>query len=138
MLPSLSFAEDFGFPESREFFINDSGSFQEYDEPSLSCLYYDKFYQEQLNYCNQAIHNEKKGMTLVTCANERYEELACTDKNWNAKEKKRSAEEKKRKAEERRRKQAEKKENDCINESARAMNDFTAKKIYNRCMKRKN
>ena len=140
MIPTLSFAEDFGFGDidfSKGLFINESGAIQEYEIPSVSCLYYDKFYEEQINYCNQAIHNESKGMDLQTCATTRYEELACTDKNWNTKEKKRSAEEKKRKAEKKRRKQAEKKENDCINESARAMNDFTAKKIYNRCMKRK-
>ena len=127
--PVITFDDDFN-PDSR-FFINDKGEMRDYIKPSVSCLYYRKFYEEQLNFCNK--NDEAIGIDIESCATARYEELACQDKNWNAKEKKR------RKAVEKeyKRKQAIKKENDCIDESARALNDFSAKKIYNRCMKRK-
>ena len=145
MLPTLCFAEDLGFAESfaedLEFadfpivFINEDGEHQEYKQPSVSCLFNGGFYQEQFLYCNK--NADPKGIDVEACATARYEKLACQDKNWNIKEKKRRDEYKKRRAEEKRKRQAEEKESDCIDESARAMNDFSARKIYNRCMKRK-
>ena len=127
-------SDDFN-PDER-FYITDYNEIRTYIKPSVSCLYNEKFYEEQLKYCDK--HADPKGIDISPCATARYEKLACQDKNWNIKEKKKRDKYKKKRAEEDRKRQAEKKENDCINESARAMNDFTAKKIYNRCMKRKN
>ena len=134
MLPTLSFAERKLFGDidlSKGYFLNDDDVVQEYEIPTVSCLYNEKFYEEQLNYCNK--HANPKGIDVTPCASARYEKLACNNKKWIAKEEER----RKAVAKAERRRQAEEKENDCINESARAMNDFTAKKIYNRCMKRK-
>ena len=135
MLPTLSFAErtiDFvDIDLSGGLYINDDGAIVEYKIPSVSCLYNRDFYVEQHKYCEK--NADPKGIDVTPCATARYEKLACNNKQWIAKEEKRV----KAGAKAERRRQAEEKENDCINESARAMNDFTAKKIYNRCMKRK-
>ena len=145
IVPTLSFAKDPSFAKyfaddllMADFpilFINEDGEVQEYKQPSVSCLFNSEFFTKQLLYCNK--NADPKGIDALPCATARYEKLACQDKNWNIKEKKKRDKYKKKRAEEDRKRQAEKKENDCINESARAMNDFTAKKIYSRCMKRK-
>ena len=138
MIPTLSFAKDKyvitfddDFNPDERFYITDYNEMRTYIKPSVSCLYNEKFYEEQLNYCDK--HADPKGIDISPCATARYEKLACNNKQWVAKEEKRV----KAVAKAERRRQAEEKENDCIDESARAMNDFAAKKIYNRCMKRK-
>ena len=110
-------------------------SYLNYQKPSVSCLYDYETHEEFLKSCEYE-------PDVSSCAQIKYELEVCGEPS-KLKEVEKIVKEREKafqarqKVKEQKKAKAKQKENDCIDESAKALNDFSAKKIYSRCMKRK-
>ena len=69
--------------QTKEIFMNDQGLEIQYDKPSISCFYDKEAYEGYLNTCLMLPNYE-------TCAQTKYENYICGDKNMVEKLEKKS------------------------------------------------